>query len=192
MRRLVRTALFLSLALFAVPAFAADWTPYELKGPAFFRYVVQLPDMPEVSFSVDIKASDHTDEYGDPLFEVTNTKVSYQTLDTALFGDIATGLMTGFASMYMMLLIPALGDMDMEPGERISLMGMGRVTVVGTAEYAGRTGHHLVLETKDSGDQYVKSMEWVIDFDLPIPLLTRHYEDGELVREERLVEYRAY
>lgn len=185
----------LAAAIFALligSASAQSWTPYELTGPAYFKFATHEVGAPETFYSVDIRNSSEVDEDGEQLYEVTTTRTSYQTLDNALMGDaFFTGLMTGFTSMYLMMLLPAMSDLDMVPGEKMSLFGMGRVTVLGTQEHGGRSGHHLLFETKNSDDEYERAMEWVIDMDLPLPIATRFYEDGELTREERLVEYRA-
>ncbi|MBW7916812.1 MAG: hypothetical protein H3C53_09045 [Trueperaceae bacterium] len=186
----LRTALATLALVLAATALAQSWTPYELKGPAYFRFVTTENGGPELGYSVDIRASSVVDEEGAPLFEVTTTRTSYQPLENALMGDMM-GLMTGFTSMYLMMLVPALADMDMVAGERMSLFGAGRVTVLGQETHGGRTGHHLLLESKNSEDEYERAFEWVIDFDLPLPIATRYYEEGELTREERLVEYHA-
>lgn len=185
-----RTLLVTLVLALAATALAQKWSPYELKGPAYFRFVSSERGGPELTNSIDVRPSAHVDEYGEPLFEVTTTRTSYQSLDSALAGDLM-GLASGFTSMYLMMLIPAMADMDMVPGEKMSLFGAGRVTVLGTETHAGRTGHHLLMETKDSSDAYEPMAEWVIDFELPLPLVTRLYDDGELVSEERLVEYRT-
>lgn len=184
------TLIVLALATVSL-SFAQSWSPYELTGPAYFAFEVSEPNRPDVSYSIDIRASDVTDEYGEALYAVTSTRTSFLSLDSALLGDGISGLVSGFTSMYLMMLIPTMADMDMEPGERMSMMGMGRVTVIGQAQYGGRTGHHLKLENKNSDDEYETVMEWVIDYDLPMPIMTRTYDGGELQREERLVEYRA-
>lgn len=189
-RRIVVTVFSL---LFASAALAASWAPYEFNGPEFYEFEVRTTGEPTTGYSIDIRASDLTDDYGEALYEVLYTTRSYVTAGDAggaLMGTGGMNIMAGaFSAMYMMFLIPTLGDMDMEVGERMSMMGMGRITVTGIEQHAGRSGYALLLETKNSEDEYEASAGWVIDLELPLPLVTRGYEDGELTSETVMIRY---
>lgn len=193
MNHLRRIIAGVAALLFASAALAATWAPYEFNGPELYEFEVRTPGEPTTGYTIDIRTSDQTDAYGEALYEVLYTTRSYVTAadaSGALMGTSGMSAMAGaFGAMYMMFLVPTLGDMDMEVGERISMMGMGRITITGMEEHGGRTGYALMLETKNSDDEYEPSVSWVVDLDLPLPLATRNYEQGQITSETTLVRY---
>jgi hypothetical protein len=187
-----RAAGLLALLLTFPAVLAASWEPYTFAQPELYEFETNVPGQPSSGYILDIRDAGLVDEYGAALYEVLYTTRSLVTADDvggSMMGFGGGGLMmAGLNSMYMMFLVPALSDMDLEVGERMSLMGMGRVTVTGIEEVAGQTGYALRLETK-SGEEYELVSEWVINLDLPMPLVTRSYENGELATETVLVRY---
>lgn len=192
MNKFFRATTLLALVLAIPGALAASWEPYTFSQPELYEFEVNTPGQPSSGYILDIRDTATTNDNGEALFEVLYTTRSLVTADEvggSMMGFGGGGmLMAGLSSMYMMFLIPALSDMDMEVGERMSLMGMGRVTVAGIEEVAGVTGYALKLETK-SDEEYELVTEWVINLDMPMPLVTRSYENGELTSETVLVRY---
>lgn len=191
MKKFFRTVILLALVLVIPAALAASWDPYAFSQPELYEFEINTPGEPSSGYILDIRDAGVTDEYGEALYEVLYTTRSLVTADEvggSMMGFGGGLMMAGLNSMYMMFLVPALSDMDMEVGERMSLMGMGRVTVAGIEEIAGVTGYALKLETK-SDEEYELVTEWVINLDMPLPLVTRSYENGELASETVLVRY---
>lgn len=193
MKKAIRAAT-LVLLLAGSTALAASWEPYVFNQPEMYEFEIHTVGEPDSGYTIDIRNTDLTDESGEALYEVLYTTRTVHNADdvgSSMMGLGGLGAMANmFSSMYMMFLIPALSDMDLEVGERMSMMGMGRITVTGHEEYAGRTGYALLLETKNSDDEYEPAGEWVIDLDLPLPLVTRAYENGEMLTETVLVLYK--
>jgi hypothetical protein len=191
MNRFFRTAILLALVLVVPASFAASWDPYSFSQPELYEFEINTPGQPASGYILDIRDAAAVNDSGEALFEVLYTTRSLVTADEvggSMMGFGGGMLLAGLNSMYMMFLVPALSDMDMEVGERMSLMGMGRVTVSGIEEVAGVTGYALKLETKADED-YELVTEWVINLGMPLPLVTRTYENGELASETVLVRY---
>jgi hypothetical protein len=187
-----RPAAFLALLLVLGSTLAASWEPYTFSQPEMYEFQINVPGQPSSGYILDIRDAAAVNDRGETLYEVLYTTRSLVTADEVGSSMMGFGggsfMMAGLNSMYMMFLIPALSDMDLEVGERMSLMGMGRVTVAAIEEVAGQTGYALRLETR-SDEEYELVSEWVINLDLPLPLVTRSYENGELTSETVLVRY---
>jgi|FLYL01.1.fsa_nt_gi hypothetical protein len=187
------------IALLACLAFALahaqSWEPYAFKGDERFEYLIHGSDQGEVVYILDIRREG--DEGGEARYRVSYTTESVVTAsqlgaDMAFGGAFGMGLnMAILNPMYMMFMGPMFADLDWEVGERMSLMGMGRITITGKETVAGREGFVVQFES-GQGDERELAAEWVIDPEVALPLRSRTYERGEVVTEAVLRSYQRY
>jgi len=186
-------ALCLTLVLgFAVVATADTWTPYEFKGPAFYKYrIVQHgSDAVEVVYSLDVEQSELPGKY-----QVTSTVRS--VMDEK---DLKGGAVFGASPILTMAPMLMLGNpmfsglisqMDLAVGTKRDLFGAGYAEVVAMETLAGVEGFRCELYLKE-GEKTVKQAEITVHPDLALPLKSRVYDDGEIQFEMTLLEYRKH
>lgn len=195
-RRLsVLVSLVFVLAVSGAVALAGGWQPYGFKEAASYKYRIANHaggETTELVYTLALQPTDKTVN-GQKLWKVATTNerfVPEGELEAAgIFGlDSVLGvlptLMLGhplFSSM--------VGEMELKVGEKMSFFGAGRAEVVGKEKVAGVEGFvcHLFMK-QDDGEQ--KVAELVVNPDLPLPLRSRTFEDGELRFEMELIEYR--
>lgn len=181
------------VAVFALTqAHAVSWNMDTPPVPGYYEFYTNGV-LGEGGFSVDISASDTVTENGETLYLVTNSSWSYQELDVMLLQPGLGGLFSMNAGSFFLFMVPMfLEDLDMEPGERAVFPGFGRATVQAPETYAGVTGHALLIEERDSDDEWQPLMYIVFNEDFGTPLKTVFYEDGRPISETTLVEFRTY
>jgi hypothetical protein len=187
------TALLACLA-FAL-AHAQAWEPYAFQGDERFEYVIHGSGQDEVIYILDIRREG--EENGEARYRVSYTTESVVTA-SQLGADMAFGGAFGMSlnmailnPMYMMFMGPMFGDLEWEVGERLSLFGMGRMTITGTETVAGHEGFVVQFES-GQGDERELAAEWVINPEIALPLRSRTYERGEVAMEAVLRSYQRY
>lgn len=202
-RRVTLPAVIVGLLVFAAVASAQTWRPFEFTSGGKYEFHVQQFEYSswddsvtetEYFYTLSVRDTGSQSEDGERLWDVT-TGTRRQHTDSELADllnfnmfSFTQALMFGNPFEYMVLLM-ALEDIDFEVGERITVLGMGRVSIVAEETVAGRTGLVLRHEVGDSGDRRV-ALEWVVDEKLPLPLTVRQYDDeGRVVLQTVLVSY---
>lgn len=176
----------------AVFAHAVSWNMDTPPVPGYYEFYTS-GELGEGGFSVDISATDTVTEYGDTLHLVTNSSWSYQELNVSLLQPGLGSLFSMNPGTFFLFMVPMfLEDLDMEPGERAVFPGFGRATVQQPETVAGITGHALLIEERDSDDEWQPLMYLVFNADFGTPLKSVFYEDGNAISETTLVEFRAY
>lgn len=185
-------AALLTSILFA-SAYAVDWNMNADPVPGYYEYRI-TGDMGDGGYSIDISASDTlVDDNGDALHLVTTTSWTYQPVSSGLLQPGFANLLSMNVGSFMLFMIPMMLDgLDMEPGERAVMPGMGRITVQNQETHAGITGHALLVEERDSNDEWRPLMYIVFNENIATPLKSVFYDSGEPVSETTLVEFRAY
>lgn len=182
-------------------ALAKTWQPEFSETGERFEFVTTGPEGEVTRYVLEIRATGETSPDGEPLFLVSTTNtntVTRSALDDSAGASMGMGLNLlslgagGLTNpMVMMFLMPFFADAELEVGERMSLMGMGRVSVTGMETVAGREGFVVELEM-GQGDERELTAVLVIDPELALPLVNRYYEDGELSSEMTLERYERY
>jgi hypothetical protein len=174
---------------------AQAWEPYAFQGDERFEYVIYGSEQNEVVYVLDIRREG--EEGGEARYRVSYTTESVVTA-SQLGADMAFGGAFGFSlnmailnPMYMMFMGPMFADLEWEVGERMSLFGLGRMTITGMETVAGREGFVVQFES-GQGDERELAAEWVIDPEIALPLRSRTYERGEVVMEAVLRSYQRY
>lgn len=182
----------LIVAGLAATAFADSWTPYDFKGPAFYKYkITQHEDgAQEVTWSLDVKASAQEGKY-----DVTTTTTS--VMDAS---DLEGGNFWSASPVLTVVPVLMVGNgmfaglvpqMDLSVGAKKDLLGAGYVEVAGKETVAGVEGYRCEIHVKDD-EKMVKQAEITIHPDLALPLRSRIYEDGKVTFEMELLEYRKH
>ena len=201
----LQSALLLALAAFAAaPALA--WTPFAFTSSERYEFHVKRfehsywddeePQVSEYFYTLTVKETGAASPDGEPLFDVTTSYrrlLSESRLQESLsFGVFAFENMLVFGGPFeLSFVLGALPDMEFEVGERMTILGLGRLSIVDEETLAGRTGLVVRLEVGESGNRRV-AYDWTIDRALPLPLAVRQYDDeGRLTMETTLVEYEA-
>jgi hypothetical protein len=180
-------------------AWAQSWEPYAFQGNERFEYGITGSGQEDIVYILNIRETGETSADGEALYEVSYTTQSVIAesqlgMDTAFGLGGGLGFTMGMAimsPMFMAFMGPMVADLEWEVGERLSLLGMGRVTITGTETIAGREGYVVQFEA-GSGDDRELSAEWVIDPELALPLRSRTYEGGEVSLEAVLLSYETH
>lgn len=178
--------------MFVCAAHAVSWDLGAVPAPGYYEFY-SIGQFGEGGYSIDISATDTVSEDGETLHLVTSTTWGYQALNASVLQPGAVNSLLMNPASFMMFMIPMfIDDMDMEPGERAVIPGFGRVTVREPEVHGGITGHAIVIEERDSDDEWRPLMFLVFNESVSVPLVSAYYEDGELVSETKLVEFREY
>lgn len=190
MQRIIAAILVLTLA---AGAMAISWDLGAEPVPGYYEFY-STGQLGEGGYSIDISATDTITEYGDVQHLVTSTSWGYQELGSGILQPGAgSSMMMMNPGAFLMFMIPMfIDDLDMEPGERAVIPGFGRITVLDPEVHGGITGHTIVIEERNSDDEWQPLLRIVFNEDIPVPLLSAYYEDGEIVDETKLVEFREY
>lgn len=200
--------LLLLLAVLGV-ASAQGWKPYDFHQDERYEFRIvkyeqdgweddawSIPRIVarESGYTVEIRRTDMENEYGEPIFEVkaiTTTRLAQEDLGNQISGGMLgyntyvdfTNVLNPF---YFLFLADFFIETEWEVGERMSLLGLGRVSIVAEESMGGRSGFVLRLESGDAGSRTIAA-EWIIDPELAMPIGARSYSDGE-VRAELILD----
>lgn len=182
---------------------AQGWTPFNVEEPGRYEFQVERYEyvyweetakVLESFHTLDIRGTGQMTEDGQPIFDVTTSMRRNQSLEelqaSVSMGAFSMDSAFTFGNPFMLTaIVMATRDLDFEVGERLSLFGVGRVSVVDEATIAGRKGVVVQFEQGEAGDRRL-FMEWVVDRSLPFPLRVREYDqEGNLVLQTTLVRY---
>lgn len=186
------------------------WKPYQFSQEERYEFAVvtyerdgyedddwTIPRMvgTESRYAVDIRGTGETSADGEPLFDVGVT--TERRVVQSEIGDVAGVTLSSFSNMsFAMLSNPFMfiflesffEEVEFEVGERMSIFGIGRASIVGMESHGGREGFVVQLETGSAGERELAG-EWVIDPDLAMPIAVRVYDNGVLKSEYSLVAY---
>lgn len=198
-------ALMLMLIGSAAPT-AQAWNAFEFKSSGRYEYHVQTfeyfywDDASELKseyyYTITVRKTNDESPEGEPILDVTTA--SRRPLTDSELRDMLNFGVFAFEDSFMFggpfefsIVLNALPDMEFEVGERMSMFGMGRISIVKEETIAGRKGLLVRYEMGDASDRWT-SLEWVIDDKLPLPLAVRQYdEQGRLTLNTTLVKYEA-
>ena len=180
------------ILLLASAALAVSWELDADPAPGYYEFA-STSQSGSGGYSIDISATDTVDENGETLHMVTSSSWGYQPMSSMLLQPGAGSAMLFNPGSFMMYMIPMFLDgLDMEPGERAVMPGFGRITVLDPEVHGGITGHTIVIEERDSDDEWQPLLRIVFNENIPVPLLSAYYDGGELIDETKLVEFREY
>lgn len=209
-KKLVMAMVLLTVAMVGAAVSAQGWQPYafEVSESYQFRVVTYEQDgyedddwtiprmVPKVmNYEFAVRATGDVNEYDEPLFQVstTHTQVMPQSsiAESAGFGGFGGQAFLDFGVMMnpfvFMFIQPFFEETEWEVGERMSILGFGRVSISGEETLAGRKGYVIQLETGDAGSRVVTG-EWIIDPDLAMPIGVRNYDDQGTLTSEVILE----
>ena len=201
--RLIGLITAVLIVVFSVAVSAQGWTPFEFESGGLFEFHVQKFEYAywddtvtkeEYFHTIDVRETGAETEDGERLFDVTRSTRRLQTAEalkeSVSFGSFSFEDSFSFGNPFVFgTLLYALEEMDFEVGERMNLLGMGRVSIVEEVTVAGRRGLLVQLEQGEAGNRR-PAMEWVIDRKLPIPITVREYdEEGRVTLLTTLVKY---
>lgn len=191
-------ALLLTLAGAAV-ASAHEWRAFEFTSPGQYEFHVQTirhfswMDPWELEsehfYTIAVRPTDTFAPDGERILDVTTAEHHHLTESRLRqsfgFGMLAFDDYLIFGEPFeFTVLLQALPDMDFEVGQRISVPGLGRVSIVEEETVAGRTGLVVRYEEGDASDRRVR-LEWTIDDKLSLPLAVRKC----LILQTMLIKY---
>ena len=177
---------------FAAVAVADSWTPYEFKGPAYYKYRITQhgSETQEVVYALDVQQSEQPGK-----LQVTTTTQSLVDEDD-LTGGVVFGAspLLSVAPMLMLgnpMFSGLISQMELVVGTKKDFFGAGYAEVVAKQTVAGVEGFRCELHMKD-GETMVKQAEITVHPDLALPLRSVVYDDGEPTFEMTLLEYRKH
>lgn len=202
----------ISCLLVTSTSYAGTWKPYQFqKGERYeFKIVLDLGEEgeevteeeeetteapieeesigKESIYLIEIKGVPQREGFVELIFTtksiVKEENLSYEKVFG--FGEI-TGI-----PLSMLIINPMYSyifeQIDLEVGEKVKLLGVGTVKVIGKEKVGGREGFVCQFSQTEKNEEKLLA-EWVIDPDLALPLRAKNFEDGKLRNLFELISY---